>query len=250
MKKRTVILLLSTALAVSSALAGCGGNDEKKASISEQGASSTDEEKAGNGSDQKENADKGAPEQEVPESEAAISGDGSKPEEDTSVNQNNAGEKAVPETDANAPQAEEQKEKKVVMYTTVNLILRKKGNMDAEKIEILPVNTKVTVLKKGKEWYKVKASGKKGFVFAEYLTKSKEEAKEAAAQAAEAEAQAAAEAAAQAAAQNTYSAPQNTAPSGGGKTEVSREDYPDCDGSGHGYSEIHYSDGSTEIVEY
>ena len=129
--------------------------------------------------------------------------------------------------------------------------------MDAEKIEILPVNTKVTVLKKGKEWYKVKASGKKGFVFAEYLTKSKEEAKEAAAQAAEAEAQAAeaeaqaaAEAAAQAAAQNTYSAPQNTAPSGGGKTEVSREDYPDCDGSGHGYSEIHYSDGSTEIVEY
>lgn len=34
------------------------------------------------------------------------------------------------------------------------------------------------------------------------------------------------------------------------KTEVRREDFPDCDGSGHGYYEIHYSDGSTEIEEY
>lgn len=34
------------------------------------------------------------------------------------------------------------------------------------------------------------------------------------------------------------------------KTEVRREDFPDCDGSGHGYVEIHYSDGSTEIEEY
>ncbi len=34
------------------------------------------------------------------------------------------------------------------------------------------------------------------------------------------------------------------------RKEVSREDFPDCDGSGHGYIEIHYSDGSTEIEEY
>lgn len=34
------------------------------------------------------------------------------------------------------------------------------------------------------------------------------------------------------------------------KTEVRREDYPDCDGSGHGYAEIYYSDGSMEIEEY
>ena len=34
------------------------------------------------------------------------------------------------------------------------------------------------------------------------------------------------------------------------KTEVSRQNYPDCDGSGHGYYEITYSDGSTAIVEY
>lgn len=32
--------------------------------------------------------------------------------------------------------------------------------------------------------------------------------------------------------------------------EVSRENFDDCDGSGHGYTEIQYSDGSTEIEEY
>lgn len=32
--------------------------------------------------------------------------------------------------------------------------------------------------------------------------------------------------------------------------EVSRQNYPDCDGSGHGYYEILYSDGSTEYEEY
>lgn len=34
------------------------------------------------------------------------------------------------------------------------------------------------------------------------------------------------------------------------KTEVRREDYPDCDGSGHGYREIYYSDGTMETEEY
>lgn len=36
----------------------------------------------------------------------------------------------------------------------------------------------------------------------------------------------------------------------GKKTEIRREDYPDCDGSGHGYVEIYYSDGSMETEEY
>ena len=34
----------------------------------------------------------------------------------------------------------------------------------------------------------------------------------------------------------------------GKKTEIRREDYPDCDGSGHGYREIYYSDGSVVIA--
>ena len=36
----------------------------------------------------------------------------------------------------------------------------------------------------------------------------------------------------------------------GGRTEVSRTQYPDCDGSGHGYYHVVYSDGTTEDIEY
>ena len=36
----------------------------------------------------------------------------------------------------------------------------------------------------------------------------------------------------------------------GGKTEVNRIRVEDCDGSGHGYYEIHYSDGSVEYEEF
>ena len=32
--------------------------------------------------------------------------------------------------------------------------------------------------------------------------------------------------------------------------ELGRQDFDDCDGSGHGYREIYYSDGSMEIEEY
>ena len=69
----------------------------------------------------------------------------------------------------------------------------------------------------------------------------------AAQQAAEAAAQQAAEQAAQQAAQQASQSAGSTA---GGKTEVSRQAYDDCDGSGHGYYEITYSDGSTAIEEY
>lgn len=34
------------------------------------------------------------------------------------------------------------------------------------------------------------------------------------------------------------------------RMEVSRQAYDDCDGSGHGYFEITYSDGTVEIQEY
>ena len=36
----------------------------------------------------------------------------------------------------------------------------------------------------------------------------------------------------------------------GSRNEVGREDFPDCDGSGHGYYAVYYSDGSVEYVEY
>lgn len=42
----------------------------------------------------------------------------------------------------------------------------------------------------------------------------------------------------------------NDSGSSGGRTEVSRQDMPDCDGSGHGYYIVTYSDGSVEYIEY
>lgn len=52
----------------------------------------------------------------------------------------------------------------------------------------------------------------------------------------------------------TYSAPQgggnSGGNSGGGKTVVSVVPVYDCDGSGHGYNEIHYSDGSVDYQEF
>ncbi|MCM1297035.1 MAG: ubiquitin-like domain-containing protein [Muribaculaceae bacterium] len=38
--------------------------------------------------------------------------------------------------------------------------------------------------------------------------------------------------------------------SGGGREEVSRKAFYDCDGSGHGYYEITYSDGTVEYVDF
>lgn len=63
--------------------------------------------------------------------------------------------------------------------------------------------------------------------------------------------QSAADAAAAAAEAAVRAAAEAAASGGEGeRTEVSRQKYDDCDGSGHGYYEITYSDGSTEIEEY
>ena len=101
----------------------------------------------------------------------------------------------------------------------------------------------------------VKVDDKEGYVVKKYITDSKEEAEAAAKAKQDAEEAAAAQQAAEAAAQQaaeqaTQQASQSAGSTAGGKTEVSRQAYDDCDGSGHGYYEITYSDGSTAIEEY
>ena len=44
--------------------------------------------------------------------------------------------------------------------------------------------------------------------------------------------------------------PQQQEPQPTEKTVVSEDNYPECDGSGHGYKEIHYSDGTSKIEVY
>lgn len=137
------------------------------------------------------------------------------------------------------------------VYTTTKVNVREEPSTDAKavKVVVLGAEFKATAVCPG--WIKVKGETVEGYVSHLYVTEDKEEvdkllaeqkaAEEAAAAAAAAQAQAAAEA--QAAAQAQAAAAQPV-------TEVGRQAYDDCDGSGHGYYEITYSDGSVGYEEY
>ena len=146
---------------------------------------------------------------------------------------------------AKAEKAAETEAKEKTMYVSGDVYMREAADKDAKAMTVLATGKEITVLGEEGDWYQVKVDDKVGYVVKKYITDSKEEAEAAAAaqQAAEAAAQQAAEQAAQQAAQQPSQ-------SAGGKTEVSRQAYDDCDGSGHGYYEITYSDGSTAIEEY
>ena len=160
---------------------------------------------------------------------------------------------------AKAEKAAETEAKEKTMYVSGDVYMREAADKDAKAVTVLATGKEITVLGEEGDWYQVKVDDKEGYVVKKYITDSKEEAEaaakakqdaeEAAAaqQAAEAAAQQAAEQAAQQAAQQASQSAGSTA---GGKTEVSRQAYDDCDGSGHGYYEITYSDGSTAIEEY
>ena len=141
------------------------------------------------------------------------------------------------------------------MYVSGDVYMREAADKDAKAVTVLATGKEITVLGEEGDWYQVKVDDKEGYVVKKYITDSKEEAEAAAQQAAEQAAQQAAEAAAQQAAeqaaqQAAQQASQSAGSTAGGKTEVSRQAYDDCDGSGHGYYEITYSDGSTAIEEY
>ena len=158
-------------------------------------------------------------------------------------------QEAVEQADEKAFDAEK------TMYTTAKVNVRVAPSTDAEvvKIVILGAEFKATAVCPG--WIKVKGETIEGYVSHLYVTEDKEKvdkllaekkaAEEAAAAAAAAQAaadaQAAVDAQAAAAAQAAASQP---------VTEVSRQAYDDCDGSGHGYYEITYSDGSVRYEEY
>ena len=150
---------------------------------------------------------------------------------------------------AKAEKAAETEVKEKTMYVSGDVYMREAADKDAKAVTVLATGKEITVLGEEGDWYQVKVDDKEGYVVKKYITDSKEEAEAAAAaqQAAEAAAQQAAEQAAQQAAQQASQSAGSTA---GGKTEVSRQAYDDCDGSGHGYYEITYSDGSTAIEEY
>ena len=144
-------------------------------------------------------------------------------------------------------------DKEVTMYVVNDVYVRAEANGDSEALAVASLGQEVTVTGAAPKWYKVVMGETTGYISRSFLSKDKEsadaavKAEEAAQAQAAAEAQAAAAAAQQAASQassgQSAAAPQ-------GKYEVSRQAYDDCDGSGHGYYEITYSDGSTAREEY
>lgn len=154
------------------------------------------------------------------------------------------------ETDK-AEKAAETEAKEKTMYVSGDVYMREAADKDAKAVTVLATGKEITVLGEEGDWYQVKVDDKEGYVVKKYITDSKEEAEAAAKAKQDAEEAAAAQQAAEAAAQQAAEqAAQQASQSAGGKTEVSRQAYDDCDGSGHGYYEITYSDGSTAIEEY
>lgn len=151
--------------------------------------------------------------------------------------------------------ASETEAKEKTMYVSGDVYMREAADKDAKAVTVLATGKEITVLGEEGDWYQVKVDDKEGYVVKKYITDSKEEAEAAAKAKQDAEEAAAAQQAAEAAAQQAaeqaaQQAAQQPSQSAGGKTEVSRQAYDDCDGSGHGYYEITYSDGSTAIEEY
>lgn len=134
----------------------------------------------------------------------------------------------------------------VKKYTTGNLIIRSTASKEGEKLAVVPIGVEIDVFEEGNEYVLIKYEDKEGYVYESYLTTDQEEAIQASK---EYDAEQAAKAAAEKNSSSKKSSKKKKK-SSGGKKEVSRQKYDDCDGSGHGYYEITYSDGSTKIVEY
>ena len=143
----------------------------------------------------------------------------------------------------------------ITMYVSANVHVRKKADKESESLKVAALGDEFKVIAAVPGWFKVENGDDTGYVFHSYLTedkaavdalvKAKQEA-DAAAAAQAAQQQAAAAAAAQAAQQQAAAAAAQPAQ----KTEVSRQAYDDCDGSGHGYYEITWSDGSVTYENY
>lgn len=169
------------------------------------------------------------------------------------------------DADGNTKEVEETADEKelegeLTAYASSNVHIREKADQESESLKVLQLGDEVIAVGAVPGWIKVKSGDVTGYVYHSYITENKEKVDalvqekkeaEAAAQAeAEAAAQAAAQAAAaQAAAQQAAQAQQQQQPTQE-VYEVSRQQYDDCDGSGHGYYEITYSDGSVAYEEY
>lgn len=179
---------------------------------------------------------------------------------------------------------EKEWESPVTMYLLSNVNVREQADKESKSLKVLSTGTEVKAVAIVPEWIKVQADDITGYIYHSYITENKDaadakvkeekdakEAKEKAAAEAVAQAAAQAQAAAESAASSSSDSSYDTSYDSSDDTsdtsyaeepdnsqtaepeqpyEVSRQQYDDCDGSGHGYYEITYSDGSVSYEEY
>lgn len=136
------------------------------------------------------------------------------------------------------------------LFAVDEVYMRAEPNSDAEIVGVINRGDAIEVLGETATHFKVKKDDVIGYSVRRCISEDEQEAiaavqAESAAREAIRQAEAAAAAAAQSYSQSSSS--QNT---GSSVYEVKRQKFDDCDGSGHGYYLITYSDGSTGVEEY
>lgn len=159
-------------------------------------------------------------------------------------------------------------EEALTVYTITSVNVRKEGSKESQSLKVADPGTEWKVVGGIPGWVKVEGDSIEGYIFHNYVTQDKEKIDEMLRKKEE-------EAVAAQSQQTTYEEPtyyeptyqepvyqepvyqeptyQEPAyqePTQEEVYEVSRQAFDDCDGSGHGYYEITYSDGSVGYEEY
>ena len=133
------------------------------------------------------------------------------------------------------------------LFAIDDVYIRSEPNDEAEILGVINRGDAIEVLGETATHYMVKKGDVTGYTVRRCISEDEQEAIAAVqAEAAAREAIRAQQAAAAAAAARAASSSSGSS----GVTEVRRQKFDDCDGSGHGYYQITYSDGSTKIEEY
>lgn len=136
------------------------------------------------------------------------------------------------------------------LFAVDQVYIRAQSTSDSEAVGVINRGDAIEVLGETASHFKVRKGDVEGYSARSCISEDEQEAiaavkaEEAARE--EIRRQAEAAAAAQAAAQKSSKKSSNKS----SKKEVKRQKFDDCDGSGHGYYLITYSDGSTGVIEY
>ncbi len=134
-------------------------------------------------------------------------------------------------------------EETVELFAVDDVYMRAAADSEAEIVGVINRGDAIEVLGETASHYIVKKDDVTGYSARSCISEDEQDA----IAAVQAEEAARAEIARQAAA---AAAAQQAASQSSGKKEVKRQKFDDCDGSGHGYYLITYSDGSTGVIEY